>query len=299
MGQIGAEAKGIVRAEISRLRTSLDQPLADYIAGKIRKITKPFDNGKRISQATTLSIDNIFKTLAVPNIITNNSFIYAQPSNIIIRSDSSEYEDTVLNLRTMHIFATRKKVSFWDHTIGVQFSAHALGRIVERGNIKDNVLETAFQYGVSMIPYVVPLTYFDDVVRFAAPFMNGIALGEKIVFDKSLSPLLHYVEDYFGFGLQEEQRNTLFNHPMNNNVIAYRVNTFLDWDALNDSQEYLMTELKNSYRDLEQLEASVLRAALIPPLSIEIDDEQVRAHMGIYSRITESTAWRDTVKTSP
>ena len=297
MGQIGFEAKGIVRAEIRNLKSMQDTSMAVYVANKIDDITKPFQNGKRISERDRQSVERIFDSMSIPNITFQNTFVYAEVQSMTFVSDTDQYDDVMLRLRAMHILATRRRAAFKDHTVGVEFSTHALGRIVERAGIKEAVLETTFAHGLEMIPYLIPFPLFDEVSRFVAPFMDGIVLGEKVILEEGAHPALHYVSDEGGCGLKDHGMFTIFDHPSEPIVTAYRINTYLDWNALSDQQERLLASLKGAFAGLENLKFKILRAAFVPPLIEKLTEtEDLNILLDRFQQIIATDLWQNATK---
>jgi hypothetical protein len=181
MGALSAEARGIVRDRIRRLRTAMDKPVFDYAYAQLEKASTRIASGKRISEAEFRKAKSLISTLPLPHSCLDNRTIYAQPADLVYSEDVVQYEETNLVVRLCAFEGNRRWIGFLDSDLGLSLSFHCLGRLYERWeHDPDRLFERVFEQATEILGLMLVFIRAGARGEIAIPFESGLLIGSIV-----------------------------------------------------------------------------------------------------------------------
>ena len=294
MGVLSAEARGIVRQELKPIQASNNQVAADRMAALMDTYSAHFGAGKRLSndQVDQLRVDAAECLPAT--ISTGGRHFYGQSRPLrIVRGDES-YRDTSLELRGADVRITRRRIHFWDYTLGLEFSFHCLGRIVERAGVRSDLVAWMVENAIEALPYFVLLRTRMAGGPVMVPFGDGL-LAANFFGLADIDPLSEYSSDRKSFGFVDSKAKTLWasRGVKKDHVVGFRISTFLDFGLLGPDHEELLREWSKVSESCSDLWPYLALSALAPEQknSPQILGGADRLRAG-FNSVVSSSAWR-------
>ena len=295
MGVLSAEARGIVRRELTPIQASNHQVAADRMAALMDTYSAQFGAGKRLSndQVDQLRVDAAECLHAT--ISTGERHFYGQSRPLRIARGDDSYRDTSLELRGADVRITRRRIHFWDYTLGLEFSFHCLGRIVERAGVRSDLVAWIVENAIETLPYFVLLrTRTARPGPVMVPFGDGL-LAANFFGLADIDPLSEYSSDRKSFGFVDSKAKTLWasRGVKKDNVVGFRIQTFLDFGLLGPDHEELLHEWSKVSESCSDLWPYLALSALAPEQknSPQILAGADRLTAG-YTSLVASPAWR-------
>lgn len=295
MGVLSAEARGIVRQELKPIQASDNQVAADRMAALMDIYSAQFGAGKRLSndQVDQLRVDAAECLPAT--ISTGGRHFYGQSRRLRIARGDESYRDTSLELRGVDVRITRRRIHFWDYTLGLEFSFHCLGRIVERAGVRSDLIAWIVENAIEALPYFVLLrTRTARPGPVMVPFGDGL-LAANFFGLADIDPLSEYSSDQKSFGFVDSKAKTLWSSRgvKKDHVVGFRISTFLDFGLLGPDHEELLHEWSQVSESCSDLWPYLALSALAPEQknSPQILAGADRLTAG-FNSIVSSPAWR-------
>ena len=295
MGALSAEARGIVRRELDPVQARNDQGAAARMAALVGTYSARFNAGKRLSvdQVDQLGKD-VAECLHAP-ISTEGRHFYGQSRPLRIARGNASYRDTSLELRGADVRIARRRIHFWDYTLGLEFSFHCLGRIVERADVRSDLIAWIVENAIEALPYFVLLrTQTAHPGPVMVPFADGLLVADFMGL-ADVDPLIEYSSDRDQYGFIDSNAKTIWSSRGmdKDDVVGFRVSTFLDFGILGPQHEDLIREWRKVSENCSDLWPYLALSALAPEKknSPQITAGVQRLAAG-FNAVVSSPAWR-------
>ena len=299
MGLLSAEARGIVRQELKPIQPLNNQVAADRMAALMDTYSAQFGEGKRLSNDQVSHLTEDVARCLPATISTAGRHFYAQSRALRIARGDDSYQDTSLELRGADVRISRRRIHFWDYTLGLEFSFHCLGRIVERAGVRSDLVTWIVENAIEALPYFVLLrTRTARPGPVMVPFGDGL-LAANFFGLANIDPLSEYSSDRKSFGFVDSKAKTLWasRGVKKDNVVGFRISTFLDFGLLNADHEELLHEWSQVSASCSDLWPYLALAALAPE---QKNSPQILAGAArltaSFNSIVSSPAWRRSLK---
>jgi hypothetical protein len=290
---VSAEAVGRVRAELRPLIDPPETSVIHRIGDLIEERTAKFRDGRRLSELELAQLRRRCERLLPHAAAFGEQHHYGQARWLQLGIQDG-FTENMLELRTATFGWNRRKITYVDRTLGLQFSAHALGRLIERGEVDGPVAPYVVAHGRQLLPWLFLLRFgYGADLTVALPFRGGLAFGELI--HLSILPSTHYQSDDEGSGFVTVDGWTPF-RDLAGKVIGCRITSYLAFDQLNAAQE----DLHYAWMDVE-----AEHAALWPHLTdiacgrdVPVEEEALLGTRPAIARLTAGRAWSAVVRPS-
>jgi hypothetical protein len=290
LGSIGAEAKGIVRRELAKLEECVPIKLGNLFD----EADESFNCGRRLTAKQAEAFLDRATGLIGGQAVGDLSRIYAWALPFEYKPTNGEdFEESVLELRSMKLNVSRRRLCFLDSGLGLYFTFHSLGRIVERAGVREGLVPHVLRGVLELLPALALIVNRPAFApRMTLPFADGIVIVEPV---RGVSVLLEYENDARGSGFPRKEGIGAL-HEIDDGAakIAYRVKTYLSWDTLSGSHEEVLASWNVFLRDwsdvLDQVLAEYL--ALETPIREPVDDARMEEALSALSSIFRSEAWK-------
>jgi hypothetical protein len=295
MAGLSAEARGIVRRELEPTQGRNDQVAADRMAALMGTYSARFNEGKRLSVHQVSQLGKAIAECLHATISTEGRHFYGQSRPLRISRGDHSYQDTSLELRGADVRIDRRRIHFLDYTLGLEFSFHCLGRIVERADIRSDLVAWIIDNVIEALPYFVLLrSQTPRLGPVMVPFADGLLIADFMEL-ADIDPLIEYSSKRHQLGFVDSRAKTLWSSRGidRDNVIGFRISTFLDFGILSPHHEELLYEWGKVSESCRDLWPYLALSALAPDKknSPQILAGHQRLAAGINS-VVSSPAWR-------
>jgi hypothetical protein len=295
MGALSAEARGIVRRELAPVQARNDQVAAARMAALVGTYSARFNEGKRLTADQVNQLGKDVAECLHATISTEGRHFYGQSRPLRIARGDHSYRDTSLELRGADVRIARRRIHFWDYTLGLEFSFHCLGRIVERADVRSDLVAWIVENAIEALPYFVLLrTQTTRPGPVMVPFADGLLVADFMGL-ADIDPLIEYLSDRDQYGFIDSKAKTLWSSRGINkdDVVGFRVSTFLDFGILSPHHEELVREWGKMSQNCSDLWPYLALSALAPEKknSPQILAGIQRLAAG-FNSVVSSPAWR-------
>ena len=251
MGQLTAESRGQVRIAIENKFKKNPTPIRYIVKGHADILC-----GRRFSKNSRLldrELNYFYEIELIKEIPIaylgeigdlRNLYLYLEPSEKIKYSDIELFEEYVIELRYIDIIATKRKIRIFDLPSNIYFSAHTLGRIYERGNIQEDLLNSTLSGVIISFEYWYFFTVQNIISKFVFPFLNGLLFCELVDERGHSGREIMAQWDVRGI-IYDGDKSNYFGNPES----VIRIKTFINEDMMNISQSNLMLKMRKDFSD--------------------------------------------------
>lgn len=247
MSIISAESRGIVRAQLGRLNKLSDDAVPVKLREIIEQNTRCFERGKRLkdNEVTELHSELVRAVPLLESAV--QPILYAHYGFATVTNGEHDFEEGTIQVRCLRFMITRRKVSLFDHMIGLILSFHSLCRIVERATLNNPLIEHILQHSPTAAAHLIVLwKAMCSDKEFAIPFGDGLALGRFATMETN-APSIKFVTDKNGYDFTPTD-SLYFWRDFNEQIHAGSIRTFLSEDQLNSAQTMLLDEWRRISR---------------------------------------------------
>lgn len=194
----------------------------------------------------------------------SDRWLYPQRRKLLLGDEAGHlFDEDCVEIRVFYPRFDRRRLVFWDCTAGVEFSSHALARMVERGDMREGLLDTVQQGLFMSLPYFAALQFLPIQTSVCIPFGGGLVLAQGLVLDH-LEPFLVY-ENTLRRNEINESGHTIWSRG-EDVVAGFRVATYLSFDALRDDQEIVLKAWSGLAERFDDLFTHFRIAVMVPEL---------------------------------